>query len=331
MPRTRKTTRPTESSGKALKVKIVVGVNHIALIDPPVREVMLLLTDHVRTFVAGGGPTGYSCVEESLTLGGFDHRERVGFSAGLLPRVLALLDEYGADVEVDDRRELPPWLAVEKDTLNELDPQQRVLVEAVLREPLGRIELENARAAVDVCRLFCNAFSRARILIAVATAEQVVNLRKTLGSRHGERVGLAVPGVRLVGKIPRLLVSTFGSAPRRTAGKWDVLLLPCGEDATGDRAVESIVWMDFPRIYACVRPTPCSDRLVRLRLEQIAGPVVHELDRPEAAVNVVVVPNTVGAVAGAATALELKRQLYWRNHARNETVADVSEAVVAED
>ena len=43
------------------------------------------------------------------------------------------------------------------------------------------------------------------------------------------------------------------------------------------------------------------------------------------------VPTPRCAAAGAATALERKRELYWHNRVRNETVADVARAVVAED
>ena len=185
------------------------------------------------------------------------------------------------------------------------------------------------REAVEVCHLFCHAFASVRTLIAVATRKQAINLHRALEGRLGERVGLAVSGVRRRG--PRLLVATFGSVPRDTAGRWDILLLPYGQESTGRGAIDMVTRMDCPRIYACVTPGPPADRLVRLRLEQIAGPVIGALDSSGAAVSVVVVPTTGGAVANARTALERKRELYWHNRARNQTVADVARAVVTKD
>ena len=109
------------------------------------------------------------------------------------------------------------------------------------------------------------------------------------------------------------------------------MLLPYGAESTGGAAVGMVTRMDFPRIYACVPHNDPVDRLTRLRLEQIAGPVIRPLARPDVAVNVVMVPTTTGAVANARTALERKRALYWHNSLRNETVADVAKAVVAEN
>ena len=210
--------RPTETSGNALKAKVIVGENHMAVLDPPLTEVNSLLTDIVRTFVADDGPTGYRCVDRAgRSLGVTDFRGRIAFPAGLLPRVLALLDEGGVDVEVEDRRVPPRRLAVDDGTLEGLGPGSRALVEAILREPLGRIEVSGPSEAVEVCHLLCDAFARARILIAVATRKQAINLHKALENRHSERVGLAMSGVRRRGRDSWSRPSA-ASRPTRPAG-----------------------------------------------------------------------------------------------------------------
>ena len=89
-----------------------------------------------------------------------------------------------------------------------------------------------------------------------------------------------------------------------------------------------VTGMGFPRVYALRHAVV--DRLVQLRLEQVAGPVIRALDKHDATLNVVVVPTPPCVVESAGPALERKRARYWaRNPERNARIAAVAQALVA--
>jgi hypothetical protein len=169
----------------------------------------------------------------------------------------------------------------------------------------------------------------ARIVVAAATRGQAWRNWRKLESELKEPVGLAVSGVRREGR--RWLVATFQSVPRKMAGKFDILLLPHGEDSTGERAAEMVAQMGFRRRYAFVRPQRRADRLVQIWLEQMAGEVIHRLKWPRVPVRVLILRTPGCKVGSYKTPLERKRALYWHNEVRNKHVAAVADAVVSGD
>jgi hypothetical protein len=66
---------------------------------------------------------------------------------------------------------------------------------------------------------------------------------------------------------------------------------------------------------------------VQIRLEQIAGEVIHRVKRPRVPVRVIMVPTPACKVGSHKTPLERKRTLYWHNAERNNFVAQVARAV----
>jgi hypothetical protein len=109
--------------------------------------------------------------------------------------------------------------------------------------------------------------------VAVATRRQAWKLWKMLDKFLGVSVALALSGVKKSAKS--WLVSTFGSVPRSKAGEYDILLLPNAEEAIGPRAIDMVVRMQFRWIYAFIRPQRRSDSLVKMRLEHMAGSIIH--------------------------------------------------------
>ena len=97
--------------------------------------------------------------------------------------------------------------------------------------------------------LLASLFPMAKVLVAVATRKQAWKLWRKLEVKLAERVGLALSGVQRQGN--RWLVGTYQSIPHEMAGKFDILLLPNGEEATGEKAVRVMVAeMQFKRRYA---------------------------------------------------------------------------------
>jgi hypothetical protein len=308
-------------------VDVVVTQDHVAVMDPAVPILEPVLHYRRKSYTAGG-PLGYQEVEEDVDLFEVDIKGRVCFPAGLLFRVRRVLHEHGYRVRIKDQRVSGPRLQVDHDALDGADDGNKPLIRAIAREPLGRIEAHADEDAMEKMLLVARLFPDARVVVAVPTKKEAWKIWRGLEERLDGRVGLAVAGTHREG---RWLVSTFGSVPRGMAYTYDILLLPHGEESTGEKACAMVAGMSFERVYAFVRPQRRPDMLAELRLEQMAGPVIHRAKKPRVPVRVMMLPTPDCEVASYQSALERKRTLYWRNKKRNEYVAEVAEAVYSRD
>lgn len=305
-------------------VNVIITEDHLAVMEPAVRLPEVLLQSRRKQFVADG-PLGHREVETKVVFHDIDCKGRLVFPAGLLPRMRRVLREHGYRVVVEDRRKAGTRLLVDDGVLGERGSKASELLAAFAREPLGQVEVNTDEDSLEKMLILVQLFPEARIVAAVATRKEAWRHWRKLEVEFKETVGLAVSGTLREGK--RLMVGTFQSIPRKMAGKCDILLLPQGEESTGEKACEMVVEMRFKRRYAFVRPQRRADWLVQLRLEQIAGEVIHRLKKPRVPVRVLVLP-TPSCVSGIyKTPLERKQALYWHNTARNEYVAKVAQAV----
>jgi hypothetical protein len=310
------------------EVNIVITAEpQLAVMDRAVAGIEHVFRYSRRTF-RSGGPTGWQESKELATLAAVQHGG-LCFAAGLLPRVLAILDEHGYRVHVEDRRTAARRLRTDPGVLDGCDDRDRRLLRTVARQLLGQIEVSGPAEAVRHCALISRYFADARVVVAVATRRRAVATRHALDDLLNKSVGLAISGVPEVDD--RVVVATYTGVPPRTYGKYDILLLPGGEEATGDRACDLAVEGHFRRIYAFTTPQRRADRHVQVRLEQMAGPVIHHIRKARAPVRVVVLATPACTAAAAATALERKRVLYWKNAARNAHVAAVARTIVERD
>lgn len=309
-------------------IQAVITEDHVAVLGPPVSLLERLLTYTRRTFVLSG-PLGYREVEETVWLCDTDVKGRPCFPAGLFPRLRQMLREQGYRVTVEDLRTPGPRLMVDDSAINGADAGTKPLLQAVARQPLGQIEAATRKDMIDKMLLFGEVFPEARVVVAVATTRHAWSLWRKLKEHLGGVVGLAMRGAKEAGK--RWLVGTFGSIPRDKAGTFDILLLPYAEEAVGNRAIDMVVRMQFRRIYAFIQPCRRPDQLIQIRLEQMAGPVIHRVQKPRVPVHVLMLPTLACTVGSAGTALERKRALYWHNDARNGHITAVAQAVVNAD
>jgi hypothetical protein len=305
-------------------VTIIIGSLHIAGVEPSLPWLLPHL-EYTARRTEPGGPLGYTELGQQMRCYNIDFRGRPCFPAGLVPRVLGLLRQRGIEPQFEDLRDPGPRLRTDARVLDRCDPSRRRLLEAVAREHLGRIETRGPADTLETCLLLPRLWPEARFLVAQPTREAAVGCWEDLEIRTGERVGLSMSGVRREGK--RWHVATYASVSARDAGEWDVLLLPSGEQACGNRAVDVWVWLQFRRVYAFVRPDPFPDPLIDFRLEQMAGPILHRVRRERVPVRVALLPAPACAVTAGGTPLERKRKLYWHNPTRNEHIAALAEAV----
>jgi hypothetical protein len=302
--------------------------HHVVVLRPYMPLLEPVLT-YSRRFITTGGPTGYEQKQEDVYLYERTLIDGMWFAAGLLPRAAAVLRANGYEVKIKDRREPGPRLERSGDAFEDCDDADKNLLDAVGREPLGQIEVAPNHAA-DKCVLIGRLYPQARIVLAVATRKAARALWRELESLLGEEVGLTI-GSAVRRRRGRWLVSTFGGISRREAGAWDILVLPHGEEAAGRRAGEMVFEMHFRRVYAFIRPQGPADRMVRLLLEQIAGPVIHRIGKRVAPMRVVMLPTPACKVDPGTTPLERKRGLYWRNARRNQYIASVAQTAARTD
>lgn len=226
-------------------VRVAITKDHIAVMDPALPVLESVLQYRQRTFVAGG-PLGYQEIVESVSLCEFDNKGRLCFAAGLLPKVRPTLLEHGYRVVIQDQRKPGSRLAVDLSVIDSADAGIKPLCREIVRETLGQIEAHNDKDVIDKMLLVPKLFPNASVVVAVATRQEAWKWCRQLQTRLEEKVGLAISGLRRKGE--RWLVGTFGSVPREQVGDFDILLLPQGEESTGERACEMVAEMHFRRI-----------------------------------------------------------------------------------
>lgn len=306
--------------------KIIVTVDHIAVLDPAVPELEPVLLYPSRSF-RSEGECGWTEHESVETLCKFEIRDRVAFPAGLLGRVKPVLRQLGYRVVVDDQRHSS--MAVNSDLLPRLTGRNKALIRAMARHPLGRIEIASDERAKQTFELLDETFPKTSFVVAAATVSRAVALWNDVYRVVTDKPGLAVPHRHFA--AGRWLVGTYSKIDPSMFAPDAVLILPDAEDSTGIRFIEWVARMGFPRCYAFVRPGRKHDRRVQLRLEQLAGPLIHRSARPRVPVKAIIMPLPIGAIARqSGNALERKREWYWRNAARNEYIANVAMSI-AED
>lgn len=305
-------------------VKITITPLQLAVLDRAIPEILPALEYQRRRFEVDG-PLGWMESEQIETLYGFDFRGRPAVPVGLLARLKRVLREHGYRVMIDDQRKTK--MPLDPIVLASLQGRERALVRAMAKQPMGRIEVASDERATCVFSMLNEAFPDTRFVVAAASTDRAVTLWNLLHKAIEEKPGLAVPGRRFTGE--RWAV---GTPWKLAAGVRpdDVLLLPDAEKAVGDRVVEWVIRMEFERCYAFVRPGRQYDRRVQLRLEQLAGPLIHRVAWPRVPVHVAMLPSPIGPIStGAGTALSQKRERYWLHAARNDYIAHVAKSVAA--
>jgi hypothetical protein len=324
-------TRENQINGAAHSKRPVVKIiicRQIAVLDPPLEFVRSLLEYRCRTFVAEG-PEGYRQFDGTVGAYGFDFKGRLGIPAGLLGRVLRALSERGYQWEIDDGRKDGQLWTIDSRVFDEAEPDEQSLLQACAKHFLGQIEVRSAADALTKITQVVRGFRKARFVIAVATYRDAYRVMRKLEHQLTEEVRLATGQHYRQGG--RCIVTTFPHMPPVCGDDWDALLLPTAIHGTGDGVAYRIGFRSYPRVYGFVEPQRRVDEQVSLRLEAMAGPVIHHLAKPRVPVRVLMVPVPTREVQYAATALERKRILYWHNPTRNAFIAAIAKAIAADD
>jgi hypothetical protein len=300
-------------------VRVIITPQNLALVDPPV-PLLKPLIEYTAFAFEPAGPTGHRRAEQNVQVATTDFRGRLAFPAGLLPRCQAELEANGYEVEIEDCRRFGPRFEIDDQFVAEADDVARPLLEALAHQPLGQVEVHGGITdTVEKIALVRKLFPRARLVVAAAARRQVWKYWRSLEDVLDEPVGLRCTGHRRAGK--RCWVTTHQQLGD-VAAKAHILLLPDAGQAAGDVGAKAVAEAGVPRVYAFVPVGERLDRRTRIRLEGMAGPVIHRLGPPRAGVNVLLVKSPGGTklTAKGETGLEWKRAAYWGNKSRNKAV-----------
>ncbi len=323
MPNMNPITTDTAPDSEQLRVRVAIEPGHVAYLYPAVLLLRPLLTYRVKEFKPGG-PHGYAETQEEVLLADMDTHGQLSLPAGLLHRCRQELEAHGYHVDVVDHRKYGKRFAVNEELLQAADDTQRQMLKAVIQEPLGQIETTSFTDTVEKIMLIDELYPNAKLVVAVAKREQVRQFWKALDQILGRKVGIVCGGTRKKGD--GMLVCTHAFLHQVRNAERRILILPNAEGSTGDAAFRKSVEAAFGRVYAFVRPHRRVDPLAQLRLEIMAGPVIHRVRKPTAAVQVIMVPTPLATLPAPvhSKALERKRAAYWNNMKRNQTIAAVA-------
>lgn len=308
----------------------------IALIDPALPVLERHLEYRIKRFKEGG-PLGYQQREEAMPIWGFDIKDRMAVPAGLVPRVRQVLAEYGYHVKLTDHRKFTERFAVDEKFVRRLQGDDRRLVDAVRREPLGQIEVNSFTDMILTMRLLVYVYPKARVLILVATKTLARKIRtKLYDMAFGFDVQLMGHGWPRVS--PRCMVSTFAPMDTFRPDAWDVILLPDPSGTVGDWNTGAMARLhnysdkESLRLYSFLQPGTRLGRRGRVRLEAMAGQMIYRLGPEHAGVRVLWLPTPDAPKIGKdVPALTFKRKAYWRNRNRNDYIAAVARAFLNRD
>lgn len=335
MSKTSPSSRPHACSQHNAKQVQIDLYSAAARIDPavPVLEPYL---EYRLTEFKKGGPLGFQQHEDQILMWMHDFRERMCIPSGLVPRVSRILTEHGYQVDVHDHRRFKARFAVDEAFLGLTAGDDRRLLDAVRREPLGQIEIEGFKDLIATMRLIISMYPKACVLIPVATKA----LARKIHHKLAETADFAVQlfGGAWPEKLPRCMVCTFSGITPNQTHNWDIILLADAAGAAGTRSVQAMSQFHGPaekenhRVYSFLLPGLRLGRRGRLRLESMAGETIYRLAPQRAGVRVLWLPTpSCRAIDEDATALAFKRKAYWHNDRRNDYVAAVARVFASPD
>jgi hypothetical protein len=328
-PRPRNQLPANSSESDEIRIDLYSGFSRI---DPaPPHSLVHSLLEYDATVFENAGTQGYRSRVDRLRFWELDFRERLQVPTGVVPLIADRLVRAGLSVHTTDHRTygaaFAPCVALER----QVDQDDRPILAAIQREPMGQIEVHRFGDTIRWMALICQLYPAARVLMPVATKNFAGDVRWKLERSLGGRVYFQHRG-RLPRNL-RCMVTTFGTMNSLDPRDWDILLLPDPLGALGIASARAMSRFAYHhgRVYAFVPPSSKLSPRDRLWLHVMAGPNIYR-DAPECVgVHVLWLRTPSCPHIGNLPALEFKRQAYWRNTRRNDYITAVSRAFAAQD
>lgn len=327
---------PTLSPASHVTIEIV-GTR--ARTDRAVAAVLPDLECAVRVYKSGG-EFGY---REAIHAIRFHDRNELGrfvFTAGLVPRIQTRLESLGCKVDVIDRRRFGKQYEVDNTVVVEAQGLDKQLIDAVLAEPRGQIEVRTHRDRLRYISLICSLYHEAQILIAVARKRDAWGIWRRLSEAVERPVDLAK--TRNWKSTRPILVCTHAVLETCGPWQWQIVLLADVDEITASIDADGMLAntvvrglsdrrMTTQRVYGFRRPGVSRKQPQEMVIEAFVGPTIFRADTTRAAVNVVVLDGETMRIRNTKDPLEWKRRAYWRNAERNDTIAAAAKAIASGD
>ncbi|QJW94607.1 hypothetical protein [Frigoriglobus tundricola] len=319
------------SANEQRRVVVELHASHRATMEPVVAAVRDSLLRSVIEF-GTGGPLGHTMelvisdeFGEVVRRYGSVGPEVQTLPQGLVPEVVERLRELGQEVEVRDRRTDSDRWRVRPDWKRCVEKAQWEVVSAVGEHRALRVVGFDDDTVADAVANVTRAYPDARIAIAVPTNALLDRVRRRLGERLVNPLGLFTAKKKRPGRVSVGLVGQF---PRQSGSEWDLLVLPYAEGTVSDAALRVIASGQYQRLLSFSRAKWTRDESINRRFLVIAGSTFPE-ERTHASVTAVVLPAHGTRPDGVMPdALQEKKKLYWHNGRRNRRVAEVARCLV---
>lgn len=314
----------TKTNQQAGQTAHIVIAHAMAVIDPPVpwltSELGYLQTEWIQA-----GELGHDATTSMHELWSPDHRGRAGIPAGLVPRVVGLLEQRGYAVTINDLREFGPEHQPDPMAfLGARADDRRFLIAASDAE--GQIQVRGDRDAAYRIAQLCELFPRARILVVAASRGHARWLRRHLARRLGIRVALAF--YRSHDPAARIIISTPLMVGRYSPGGVHLIILANARDAAGINFQQAVAYLSHhaTRRYALVRAGGRQRPGDALRVEAMTGPIIYRPEAPCATVDVLVCRAILVPTPEKMDPLTRKRKETWHNERQNRLIAQSARA-----
>ena len=156
-------------------VRLIITPAHVAVLDPPVSELMPVLHYGVHSFEMGGA-TGVRERAETMRCCDLDVNDRVCFPAGLVRGIVSVLRDRGYRVNIDDQRRPNPRMQLDTAVVAIAEPTVRAMLTIMAHETLGQIEVGSRDDLIERMVALMDGFPTARFAVAEATRRRAWSL-----------------------------------------------------------------------------------------------------------------------------------------------------------
>lgn len=253
-------------------------------------------------------------------------RDSLLISTGLVSSLATKLREDGFEVEIHDHRQYGDRFEVAEKIVRQAGGEERAVIASVRAEPRGQIEVTGSTQAYELMALIMRLYPAARTLIPVTTNSHARAVRERLRRLTQRPIQVRLPGRPL--QRGRTVVAPYASLNSCDGSDWDLILIPDATSVTNQQATRVMggISLDNTRIYAFVGLRRSTNKRNAMRLEAIAGPVIHKQLPDKVGVRVLAVPTPECRRTDNPKGLAFKKAAYWENERRNEFVAAVAMA-----
>jgi len=264
------------------------------------------------------------------------------FPAGLLARAARNLQARGHTAKVEDNRDLGQLMPMPDFTrVDQLRTGQDKILVAVAGSDGGQLVGGTGTGKSFLCVQICKMYPTLQIVI-VSPRVPVVNTiyEKAVDALGSASVGRYGGDSQSPARPRRISVTTVKSMMKAPLKECDLLLFDEVHAVGCNQVADTLAYVHRARKFGFTATPRGRGDGAELVIEALFGPILIEIPYEDAVQDGLVVPIEVdrysvpsAAIVGGldGPVVSCKRKAYWRNTARNETIAAVARGVPAEE